>query len=367
MISFLDLKRLNDRYRENLLSATSRVALSGWYILGQEGLAFEQEFARYVGAEHCVGVANGLEALTLTLKAWHFPAESEVLVASNAYIASILAITQAGLTPVLVEPDPTTYNLDPTRLEAAITSRTRAILPVHLYGRCCDMEPINALAAHYGLKVLEDAAQAHGAVYRGKQAGNLGDAAGFSFYPTKNLGALGDAGAITTNDAELAEQLRFWRNYGSGKKYVNDLPGHNSRLDEMQAAILSAKLPHLDADNARRRAIARYYLANLHQPELTLPPTDQPDDDCWHLFVVRHPQRDAFRAYLLQQGIQTDVHYPIPPHRQKAYAQFAELHLPLADQLHREVVSLPLNPVLTDAEVEQIVQTINQMPELPGA
>jgi dTDP-4-amino-4,6-dideoxygalactose transaminase len=211
MISFLDLKRLNDRYRENLLSATSRVALSGWYILGQEGLAFEQAFARYVGTAHCVGVANGLEALTLTLKAWNFPTDTEVLVASNAYIASVLAITQAGLIPVLVEPDPITYNLDPTRLEAAITPRTRAILPVHLYGRCCDMEPINALAAQYGLKVLEDAAQAHGAVYREKRAGVLGDAAGFSFYPTKNLGALGDAGAITTNDAELAEQLRFWR------------------------------------------------------------------------------------------------------------------------------------------------------------
>jgi len=363
MIPFLDLKHLNDRYRETLLSVTSRVTLSGWYILGQEGTAFERAFAGYTGTRHCIGVANGLEALTLTLKAWNFPANSEVIVASNAYIASVLAITQAGLTPVLVEPDPVAYNLDPARLEAAITSRTKAILPVHLYGRCCDMEPINAVAVNYGLKVLEDAAQAHGADYCGKRAGNLGHAAGFSFYPTKNLGALGDAGAITTNDDTLADQLRFWRNYGSGKKYVNDLPGHNSRLDEMQAAILSAKLLYLDADNARRRAIARRYVSEINHPDMTLPPADQIDSDCWHLFVVRHPQRDAFREHMLRKGIQTDVHYPIPPHQQKAYSQFAHLVLPIAEELHREVVSLPLNPVLTDTEVEYIIQTINLMSE----
>lgn len=359
MIPFLDLKRLNDRYSDTLLSAASRVTLSGWYILGQEGAAFEKSFAAYNGTRHCIGVANGLEALTLTLKAWEFPPNSEVLVASNAYIASVLAITQAGHTPVLIEPDPATYNLDPARLRAAINPRTKAILPVHLYGRCCDMEPINAIAAQYGLYVLEDAAQAHGAEYVGKKAGNLGHAAGFSFYPTKNLGALGDAGAITTNDDELADRLRYWRNYGSGKKYVNDLPGHNSRLDEMQAAILSAKLTHLDSDNARRRAIARRYLTEIRHPDLTLPPADQIDSDCWHLFVVRHPNRDKFRANLLEQGIQTDVHYPIPPHQQKAYSQFAHLSLPIAEQLHREVVSLPLNPVLTDEDVMYIIQTIN--------
>jgi dTDP-4-amino-4,6-dideoxygalactose transaminase len=357
MIPFLDLKRLNDRYRETILSATSRVALSGWYILGQEGATFERDFAAFVGTQHCVGVANGLEALTLTLKAWAFPPNSEVLVASNAYVASILAITQAGLTPVLVEPDLATYNLDPAHLEAAISPRTKAILSVHLYGRCCDMAPINALADQYGLMVLEDAAQAHGAKYAGKKAGNLGHAAGFSFYPTKNLGALGDAGAITTNNDELADRLRYWRNYGSGKKYVNDLPGHNSRLDEMQAALLSAKLPHLETDNARRRAIARRYLSEIHHSDLTLPPADQIDSDCWHLFVVRHPQRDKFRADLLEKGIQTDVHYPIPPHRQKAYSQFAHLSLPIAEQLHREVVSLPLNPVLTDDEVTHIIRS----------
>lgn len=359
MIPFLDLKRLNDRYRETILEATTRVALSGWYILGQEGATFETDFAAYIGTRHCIGVANGLEALTLTLKAWDFPTNSEVLVASNAYIASILAITQAGLTPVLVEPDPVTYNLDPARLEVAISPRTKAILPVHLYGRCCDMAPINAIAKQYGLRVLEDAAQAHGAQIGMKRAGNLGHAAGFSFYPTKNLGALGDAGAITTNDDELADRLRYWRNYGSAKKYVNDLPGHNSRLDEIQAAILLAKLAYLNTDNTRRRAIARRYLSEIRNPSLTLPPADQIDADCWHLFVMRHPQRDMFRAYMLDQGIQTDVHYPIPPHQQKAYAQFAKLPLPIAEQLHREVVSLPLNPVLTEEEVTYIIQTIN--------
>ena len=362
MIPFLDLKRLNDRYRDTLLATTSRVALSGWYILGQEGIAFERAFAAYTGTRHCIGVANGLEALTLTLKAWNFPANSEVLVASNAYIASVLAITQAGLTPVLVEPDPATYTLDPARLERAITPRTKAILPVHLYGRCCNMTPINAIAEQYGLMVLEDAAQAHGASYGQKQAGNLGHAAGFSFYPTKNLGALGDAGAITTNDDNLADQLRYWRNYGSGQKYVNDLPGHNSRLDEMQAAILSAKLIHLEADNARRRAIARHYLDQIRHADLTLPLADQIDADCWHLFVVRHTRRDEFRQYLLEKGIQTDVHYPIPPHHQKAYSQFAHLSLPIAEQLHREVVSLPLNPMLTDDDMAQIIGTINRMP-----
>ena len=364
MIPFLDLKRLNELYHPDILVAASRVISSGWYILGGENKKFEEAFAQHTGTRHCVGVANGLEALTLTLKAWDLPANSEVIVQSNAYIASLLAITQAGLTPVLVEPDPATYNLDPARLEKVITARTKAILPVHLYGRCCDMEPINAVARQYGLMVLEDAAQAHGASYRGKQAGNLGHAAGFSFYPTKNLGALGDAGAITTNDDDLADRLRYWRNYGSGQKYVNDLPGQNSRLDEMQAAILTAKLTTLDAANTRRRAIARCYLSEINHPNLTLPPADQIDQDCWHLFVVRHPRRDDFRAYMLGQGIQTEVHYPIPPHRQKAYRQLAHLSLPIAEQLHREVVSLPLNPVLTDAEVEQIIQTINRMPSL---
>lgn len=360
MIPFLDLKRVNEPHQKAIEQATKRVIDSGWYILGQEVAAFEQSFARYCETKHCIGVANGLDALTLSLKAWDFPPASEVIVASNAYIASVLCISQAGLIPVWVEPDPTTYLIDPTRLEAAITCRTKAILVVHLYGRCCDMEPINALASRYQLKVLEDAAQAHGARYQNRRAGNLGHAAGWSFYPSKNLGALGDAGAITTNDDALAKRLRALRNYGSTEKYVNEYQGHNSRLDEIQAAILSAKLPFLDQENNRRRAIAQQYLSGIRHPAVTLPPADQLAEDVWHLFVIQHPNRDALRTHLREQGIGTDVHYPISPHQQRAYAQYNHLSFPVSEQLHREVISLPLNPTLSDAAVQYIIQTINQ-------
>lgn len=360
MIPFLDLKRINEPHRMAIQAATERVIQSGWYILGREVDAFERQFAQYCQSACCIGVANGLEALTLVLKAWDFPAGSEVIVASNAYIASILSITHAGLSPVLVEPDPQTYLIDPTRIEAAVTERTKAIMVVHLYGRCCDMDAINRLAQHYTLKVLEDAAQAHGALYASGRAGNLGDAAAWSFYPSKNLGALGDAGAITTNDESLARQLRALRNYGSSQKYVNDYQGHNSRLDELQAAILSEKLPFLDPENKRRRDIARYYLTELKNPAITLPPADQMTLDVWHLFVIRHPRRDALRAYLHDRGIGSDVHYPTPPHHQKAYPELAPLSFPLAEALHREVLSLPLNPTLTDDEVAYIVEEINQ-------
>ncbi len=363
MIPFLDLKQINTPHSVAIQKATARVLASGWFILGPEVEAFERQFAAYCQTQHCIGVANGLDALTLVLKAWNFPAGSEVIVASNAYIASVLSISHAGLTPVWVEPDPQTYLLNPAKIEAAITSRTRAILPVHLYGRCCDMEPINTLAQRYNLRVLEDAAQAHGALYKGGRAGSLGDAAGWSFYPSKNLGALGDAGAITTNDDALAQQLRTLRNYGSRQKYVNEYRGHNSRLDEMQAAILSAKLPRLDEENKRRQALAHQYLTRIQNPEIILPPSDQLNQDVWHLFVVRHPRRDALRAYLREAGISTDVHYPIPPHHQRAYASFAHLSLPIAEQLHQEVVSLPLNPALTDEEVGYIIETINQFGE----
>jgi dTDP-4-amino-4,6-dideoxygalactose transaminase len=360
MIPFLDLKQINERYRGAIQQAIERVLASGWYILGREVEAFERQFAAYCQASHCIGVANGLEALTLTLKAWDFPAGSEVLVASNAYIASVLSITHAGLTPIFVEPDLQTYLLDPARLEGAVTSRTKAILPVHLYGRCCDMNPILELAQRYGLKVLEDAAQAHGASYKGKWVGAIGDAAGWSFYPSKNLGALGDAGAITTNDEALADRLRALRNYGSAQKYVNTYAGHNSRLDELQAAVLLAKLPLLDQENAHRRALAQQYLMGIHNPDVVLPPTDQFEQDVWHLFVIRHPRRDALRAYLAERGIGTDVHYPIPPHRQQAYASFSHWSLPISEQLHREVLSLPLNPAMTDEDVGYVIDTINQ-------
>ncbi|GAB2556520.1 DegT/DnrJ/EryC1/StrS family aminotransferase [Spirosoma aerophilum] len=366
MIPFLDLKQINAPYDLFIRQSVERVLASGWYILGRELATFEQQFADYCQTRHCIGVANGLDALTLVLKAWDFPANSEVIVASNAYIASVLSITHAGLVPVFVEPDPQTYLPNPARIEAVITSRTKAILPVHLYGRCCDMNPINALAREYGLKVLEDAAQAHGATYATgqqkevlKKAGNLGDAAGWSFYPTKNLGALGDAGAITTNDDELADKLRALRNYGSSQKYINDYPGHNSRLDELQAAILTAKLPFLDSDNKRRREVARRYLTEIKNPDLTLPPADQIDQDVWHLFVVQHAQRDNFRTSLHQAGVGTDIHYPVPPHHQRAYADFSALSLPISEQLHRNAISLPLNPTLTDDEVTHIIQTVN--------
>ncbi|MBD2751533.1 DegT/DnrJ/EryC1/StrS family aminotransferase [Spirosoma validum] len=363
MIPFLDLKRVNEPHSVAIEEAIKRVLQSGWYILGQEVEAFEQQFAAYCQTRHCIGVANGLDALTLVLKAWDFPAGSEVIVAANAYIASVQSITLAGLTPVFVEPDPQTYLLDPAKLEVAITSCTRAILPVHLYGRCCDMEPINTLAKQYNLNVLEDAAQAHGALYQKKQAGSLGDAAAWSFYPSKNLGALGDAGAITTNDDTLADKLRALRNYGSKQKYVNDYLGHNSRLDEIQAAILSVKLPWLDDENKRRRALAQQYLSRICNPDVMLPPSDQLDQDAWHLFVIRHPRRDALRTFLRERGIGTDVHYPIPPHRQQAYETFAHLSFPIAEQLHKEVVSLPLNPTLTDGEIAYVIDTINLMSE----
>jgi dTDP-4-amino-4,6-dideoxygalactose transaminase len=360
MIPFLDLSRINKPYQNALRDATERVLQSGWYVLGREVSQFETDFAAYCGTRHCIGVANGLEALTLTLKAWQFPEGSEVIVPANAYVASVLAVLHAGLKPVLAEPDERSYNLDSQHLAAALTTRTVAVLPLHLYGRCADMTAINRFARQHGLKVLEDAAQAHGATHAGRRAGSLGDAAGFSFYPSKNLGALGDAGAITTNDDALAESLRAWRNYGSARKYHVNYAGHNSRLDELQAALLSAKLPGLDADNARRRTLARYYLDTIRHPNVTLPVDDTLDADVWHLFVVRHPQRDAFRAHLLASGIATDVHYPVPPHRQPGLPMLAGQSFSLTEQIHNEVVSLPLNPSMTDADAECVVSVINQ-------
>ena len=361
MIPFLDLKRVNEPHQAGILRATRRVAESGWFVLGQEVTQFETRFAEYCQTRHCIGVANGLDALTLTLKAWELPPNSEVIMAANAYVAGMLAVRQAGLTPVLVEPDLRTYTIDPLRIEAAITTKTRVILCVHLYGRCCDMNPINALAERYGLRVLADAAQAHGALYNNSRAGGLADAAGWSFYPTKNLGALGDAGAITTNDDDLADRLRYWRNYGSGQKYHNQYVGHNSRLDEMQAAILTEKLTRLNSENHRRRQLARRYLTELNSGQLTLPLADAIDQDAWHLFVVRHPDRARFIGYLQQHGIGTEVHYPVPPHQQRAFPEWHGLSFPVSEQIHREVVSLPLNPTLTDHEVDHIIGTLNSL------
>lgn len=358
-VPFLDLTRVNAPYQAAIETAVAQVMRSGRYVLGPSVEAFEAEFAGYCGAAHGVGVASGLDALTLVLRAWDFPPGSEVIVASNAYIACLLAISQAGLTPVLVEPDPYTYLLDASRIENAITPRTRAIMAVHLYGRCCEMDAIRVIAQRHQLLVLEDAAQAHGATYKGKRAGTLGDAAAWSFYPTKNLGALGDAGAVTTQDAAVAAKLRALRQYGSEQRNVHAYRGTNSRLDELQAAVLRAKLPFLEAENAHRRQLAVAYLNIIQNPNVGLPPADRVTADSWHLFVIRHARRDELRAYLQQHGVGTEVHYPTPPHRQPAYTSLAPLALPISEQLHREVLSLPLNPAVSVADAMAIGRLIN--------
>ncbi|MCF0042211.1 DegT/DnrJ/EryC1/StrS family aminotransferase [Dyadobacter fanqingshengii] len=360
MIPFLDLNEVNAPYLQAIEDASFRVIRSGWYILGNELKSFENAFATYCDVAHCVGVANGLDAITLILMAYEFPEESEVIVPANTYIASVLPVAYLGFKPIFVEPDPLTMLLDPKRIAENITSKTRAIIAVDLYGRSCEMEPIMALARQHGLKVITDAAQAHGAVYKNKRTGSIADATAFSFYPTKNLGALGDAGAVTTADEALAERIRYLRNYGSLVRYRNDYQGVNSRLDEIQAAILNVKLPFLDVENDRRRAIAARYISEIHVKDLVLPPADRIQDDAWHLFVIRHPDRSALIAYLDANGIQTNVHYPLPIHKQQAFQEFRDLHLPITESIHNEVVSLPLNAVLTDEEVTYIIQTVNQ-------
>ncbi|WP_373514125.1 DegT/DnrJ/EryC1/StrS family aminotransferase [Persicitalea sp.] len=359
MIPFLDLRQINAPHQAAIEAAVQQVVRSGWYVLGQEVQVFEKSFADFCEAEHCVGVANGLDALQLILQAYDFPKGSEVIIPANTYIASVLSVSFLGLTPVWVEPDATTMLLNPSLIEKKITKKTKAIMPVHLYGRSCEMTAIGKIAEKYGLKVITDAAQAHGAKHQGSRAAILGDASAFSFYPTKNLGALGDAGAVVTSDGELAEKLRHLRNYGSLKKYVNEYQGINSRLDEIQAAVLNVKLPHLNAENERRRQIARRYLQEINLPDLTLPPGDQIEDDVWHLFVVRHPRREAFIQYLEHHGIQTNIHYPLPIHHQKAYLEYRHLSLPITEQIHREVISLPLNTVLTEEEITLIINIVN--------
>ena len=360
MIKFLDLKKINDAHGAEISAAIQRVLDSGWYLLGEEVSSFEQEFAEYCGAKHCLGVANGLDALILILMGYRelgvMAEGDEVIVPANTYIASILAITRAGLKPVLVEPDERTYNIDPNLIESAITEKTKAIMAVHLYGQCADMDPICAIAKKHGLNVIEDAAQAHAATYRGRKAGSLGDAAGFSFYPGKNLGALGDGGAVTTSDDALAEAIRVLRNYGSHQKYHNKYKGMNSRLDEIQAAVLRVKLKYLDAETEKRRKVAEAYLAGLSSQSsgLTLPHVADYGTHAWHLFVVRTPKRDELVEYLAEMGVQTVIHYPIPPHHQTAYPEFSGYSLPITEAIHREVLSLPISPVMERDEVEQV-------------
>ena len=359
-VAFLDIEAAYRELAAELDDAGRRVMASGWYILGKEVSAFEEEFAAYCGVRHCIGVGNGLDALHLILRALGIGPGDEVIVPSNTYIATWLAVSYAGATPVPVEPDMATFNLDPKLLEAAITPKTRAILPVHLYGQPADMDAINGIARRHGLKVIEDAAQAHGARYRGVRVGNLGDAAGFSFYPGKNLGALGDGGAITTNDDDLAERVRMLRNYGSKVKYRNELAGFNSRLDEIQAALLRVKLARLDEWNDRRRMVAATYHESLAGTGLVLPFVPEWAEPVWHLFVVRCPDRDAVTARLDQYGIGWLVHYPIPPHLQGAYRDldYGEGLFPVAERMAREVLSLPIGPHLAPEQLELVIGSI---------
>ena len=363
MIKFLDLQKINALHKDELLKAFNRVLDSGWYIMGTELEQFETEFATYCGTKHAIGVANGLDALILIIRAYKemgfMKDGDEIIVPANTYIASILAITSNNLVPVLVEPDIVTYNIDPMLIEAKITSKTKAILPVHLYGQLCDMTKINKIAQKHNLKIIEDCAQAHGAIFNDKKAGNWGDAAGFSFYPGKNLGALGDGGAITTNNDELATCIRALMNYGSHIKYQNLYKGVNSRLDELQAALLSVKLKHLDSETAIKRVIAHKYCAEITNPKIILPKKNDDYAHVWHLFVIRTENRNDLQQYLTDNGIQTVIHYPIPPHKQKAFQELNHENFPISEAIHNTVISLPLSPVMTFSEVETIIKLIN--------
>ena len=357
MIPFLDLQGINARDREALIAAFTRVLDSGWYVMGQELEAFERDYAAYCGTRHCVGIGNGLDALTLTLCAWR---ELGVMVPGDEVI--VLAITENDLTPVLVEPDAATCNLDPRLVAQRLTARTRAILPVHLYGQTADMTAIIALARQHDLKVLEDCAQAHGARHAGTRAGALGDAGAHSFFPSKNLGALGDGGAVTTNDEPLAQTLRALRNYGSHRKYENLYKGVNSRLDELQAALLRAKLPRLDTDNQRRRGVAARYLDEIRHPQILLPVIGANNEPVWHVFVVRSAARDALQKHLNEAQVGTLIHYPVPPHQQPAYSEWRNKKFPLTEAIHREVLSLPISPVMDETQVSQVIAACNAWP-----
>lgn len=364
MIPFLDLKAINAQYRNELIDACTRVIDSGWYIGGSELEKFEQQFANYCGTKYAIGVANGLDALILTLRAWKelgkLKEGDEVIVPSNTYIASILAISANNLTPILVESCIDSFNIDPNKIETVITSRTKAILPVHLYGQLADMPAIMAIAKRHELLVLEDSAQAHGASLDGKRAGSWGNASGFSFYPGKNLGALGDAGAITTSDEELANTLRALRNYGSHEKYKNLFQGVNSRLDEIQAAMLNVKLSHLDDEIAHRRKVAKAYLQDINNNAIILPTTENDSAHVWHVFVIRCERRDELQKYLAENRVQTLIHYPIPPHQQPAYKEWNDLSYPISENIHQQVLSLPMGPLITKDQIEKIIEIVNQ-------
>jgi dTDP-4-amino-4,6-dideoxygalactose transaminase len=364
IVPFLDLKSINLQYEGEFKIAFDELLKSGWFLLGEKINTFEKEFANFCGVKNCIGVANGLDALILIIDAYKtlgiFNDGDEIIVPANTYIASILAISKAGLIPVLVEPNETDFLINANEIESKISEKTKAIMPVHLYGQVCDMDLINEIAKKYNLKVIEDSAQAHGAMYHDKKTGNLGDAAGFSFYPGKNLGALGDAGCVTTNDDILAEEIRCIRNYGSKIKYEHITKGINSRLDEIQAALLSIKLKNLDIDNSKRQAVANYYLEKITNKNVGLPQIKSQMGHVWHTFVVRIKNRTDFQQYLTQNGIQTVIHYPKPPHKQLAYRELSNLSFPITEKIHEEVISLPISPILTKEQMDYVVEIVNK-------
>jgi len=359
MISFLDLSQINNRFRDEIDFRFKKILDKGHYLQGEQNELFCEHFAQFCGTKFAVGVANGLDALNLIIRAHGYGAGDEIIVPANTYIATILAISENGCTPVLVEPDINTYNIDPDKIEAAITPKTKAIMVVHLYGQAVQMQKVWDIAKKHGLKVFEDCAQAHGAFYQNKRVGNLSDAGAFSFYPGKNLGCMGDGGAVVTNDEALYNKVKALANYGSDRKYHHIYKGTNSRLDEMQAAVLDVKLPHLDADNARRREIARYYRDHITNPLIVLPQTYDEDAAVWHIFAVRTGERDRFQQYLTDNGVQTIIHYPTPPHKQDAYKEWANRSYPISEEIHRTIISLPISPVLTNEQARRVVEVVN--------
>lgn len=363
MIKFLDLEKVTASHAVEINEAVSRVVNSGWYLQGCENAAFEKNYAEYIGTKHSVGVANGLDALTWIFRGYMelgiMKAGDEVIVPANTYIASILAISENGLIPVLVEPSPNTYQINPERIEDAVTPRTKAILIVHLYGQCAYTDKIGDICRKYNLKLIEDNAQAHGCRFGDLRTGSLGDAAGHSFYPGKNLGALGDAGAVTTNDTDLASTIRSLANYGSSKKYVFKYKGRNSRLDEIQAAVLNVKLNYLDEDNAKRKHVARRYLSEISNPQIFLPKIKNFDSHVFHIFPVLSAKRDELQKYLVDNGVQTLIHYPIPPHKQECYKDWNSLSFPITECLANEELSLPISPVITDNDITEIIRLLN--------
>ena len=364
MMKFLDLQKITQKYAEEIHEAVDRVVDSGWYLQGKENERFEANYAQYIGTKYAVGCANGLDALIWIFRAYMemgiMKPGDEVIVPANTYIASILAISENGLKPVLIEPSIETYQIDDSKIEAAITERTRAILIVHLYGQCAYTEKIGELCKKYDLKLVEDNAQAHGCKFNGRKTGSLGDAAGHSFYPGKNLGAFGDAGAVTTDDEELAEVVRAVANYGSQKKYVFKYCGRNSRLDEIQAAVLGVKLKHLDEDVAIRKKIAKYYIEHIKHPDIITPIVEDWDAHVFHIFTIRTKKRDELQKYLTDNSVQTIIHYPIPPHKQECYKEWNILSSPITEQIHNEELSLPMSPVLQKEDVERVVEVINK-------